>query len=111
MPKVKTESLQPGMVVSADVKNMDNMLLMPAGCELTEKHITVLSAWGVADIEVENSGAPEETADILQTLDPEVLHRITDALQAVFWEPVDSNPIQREVFELILRRKARQLLS
>ena len=107
MPKSKTESLQPGMVVAADVKNMDNMLLMPAGCELTEKHITVLNAWGIGEIQVEICEAQEEPTDVLRQLDPGLLRQLTSELQAIFWDPVDKHPLQQEVFNLALRRKAR----
>ena len=109
MPKVKTELLQPGMVVAADVKNMDNMLLMPAGCELTDKHIHILNAWGIAEIQVQACDGADESGDILQKLAPEVRQRLTAELEAIFWEPIDINPVQREIFELVLRRKARQL--
>jgi hypothetical protein len=111
MPKVKTQSLVAGMVIAADVKNMDNMLLMPAGCELTEKHITILNAWGIPEVQVESCDGQEEPADVLQQLAPELLNQLADELQAIFWEPIDRNPIQREVFDLVLRRKAKALLT
>ena len=111
MPKVKTESLQEGMVVTTDVKNMDNMLLIPAGCALTEKHINILNAWGIPEIQVQSSDNSEDSKDILQKLPPATLTKITRELHAVFWEPVDKNPIQREVFDLVLRRAARQALG
>jgi hypothetical protein len=69
MPRIKTESLQEGMVVSCDVKNIDNMLLIPAGCNLTERQINILQAWGVAEIDIQDSKALED-ADPLAKLAP-----------------------------------------
>ena len=52
MPRIKIDLIEEGMVVGSDVKNMDNMLLIPSGCALTERQIHILKAWGVDDIEV-----------------------------------------------------------
>lgn len=109
MPKAKLESLQPGMVVTVDVKNMDDMLLIPAGCTLTEKHINILQSWGIPEVQVETAGAAEDNSDPLQRLAPEVLEKITTELKEKYWHFDENNQVEVEVFNLILRRKAKQL--
>jgi hypothetical protein len=109
MPKVKIASVCEGMVVTADIKNMDNMLLIPAGCVVTEKHINILNAWGIAEVQVESGGAAEVSGDILEQLPPEVLEQIRRELTGIFWEAIDKNSLQAETFDLVLRRKARQI--
>ena len=111
MPNVKLESLQKGMVVAVEVRNLDNMLLIPAGCALSGRQIDVLSAWGIAEIQVEACGGSEDSTDLLQQLPPEKLAQLTRELQAAFWEPVDQSPVQQEVFNLVLRRRAKQALQ
>jgi hypothetical protein len=101
--------MREGMVVTADVKNMDNMLLIPAGCVLTEKHIDVLNAWGIAEVQVEAGVAAEESGDILQQISAETLEQIRKELSGIFWEPMNKGPVQAETFDLALRRKARQI--
>jgi hypothetical protein len=101
------ESLREGMQVTEEVKNMDNMLLIPAGCIVTERHINLLNAWGIAEIRVESLGETDEASDVLQRLPANVLAKLTDELKLIFLEPVDKHPIQAEVFNLVLRRKAR----
>jgi hypothetical protein len=108
MPKVKLEALTEGMTVTADVKNMDNMLWISAGCVLTARHINVLNAWGIAEVQVQAGEGCEESTDLLRRLTPAVLEKLTGQLQSLFWEPSDKNPVQAEVFGLALRRKARQ---
>lgn len=98
------------MVVARDVKNIDGMLLAPSGCELSERQINILQAWGVAEIEVE---AGEETArahDPLAQLPPEALARITAELRARYWKPDEFGPLPAEIFRLMLLRQARRLL-
>ena len=109
MPKVKLASVREGLVVTADVKNMDQMLLIPAGCTLTEKHISVLNAWGIAEIQIESGAAVDDPGDILQEVPPELLAQAREELTRLFWDPIDKTPVQAEVFALALRRKARQI--
>jgi hypothetical protein len=111
MPKIKAESLLQGMVVTADVKNMDNMLLLPAGCVITERHIDILNAWGIAEIQVEACEGAEDSSDVVQKLPPETLQKLTEELERIFWEPVDKDPVQTETFKLALQRKAMQMLG
>jgi hypothetical protein len=109
MPKVKIASVREGTVVTADVKNMDHMLLIPAGCVLTETHINVLNAWGIAEVQVESSGASEVAGDILDQLSAATLDQTHKELTGIFWDPIDKSPVHAETFELAFRRKAGQI--
>lgn len=105
MPRIKTESLQEGMVVSADVKNIDNMLLIPSGCTLTARQIGILQAWGVDNIEVQSAGGAV-TADLLETMPADALEKLTADVRASFWKADDSDPVFVELFKIILHRRA-----
>ena len=98
------------MVVARDVKNVDGMLLAPAGCQLTERQINILQAWGVAEVEVEAGEATANLQDPLAQLPPETLAKITADLRARFWKPDDFGPAPAEIFRLMLLRQARRLL-
>jgi hypothetical protein len=110
MPKVKIDALREGMVSAADVKNLDDMLLLPAGVELTERHINILRTWGVVEVAVEAAGVQEEPQDPLEQLSPEVAARLQAEVRRLFWEFDEANPVLNEVARLVLRRKARQAL-
>ena len=107
MPKIKTDQLKEGMVVKADVKNLDDMLLIPAGCEMTPKHIKILNAWGIGEVSVENPGPSEEEPDALAKLSPEAAAKLEAELKQRFWKFDTNDPIQKEVFRLALQRRAR----
>ena len=108
MPKLKIEQLQEGMVVAVDVRNMDDMLLLPAGCTLAEKHIGILEAWGVTDVEVVAADDLVDNSDPLSKLPPEEIARLTAETKALFWQLDATSPVQMEIFQLILRRTARR---
>ncbi len=109
MPKIKLDALQEGMVVAADVKNLDDMLLIPSGCELTARHIRILQTWGVPEVMVESGGEDKSHADPLSKLLPEAAARLTSETRAIFWKFDESNSAQKELLRLCILRKARQL--
>jgi hypothetical protein len=105
MPRIKTELLQEGMVVSCDVKNIDNMLLIPNGCKLTVRQIGILQAWGVTQIDVAALGEGGDT-DRLAKMPPEMVEKLSQEIRATFWKADDADPVFAELFKLLLRRRA-----
>jgi len=99
------------MKVASDVKNIDGMLMVPAGCELTERQINILQAWGVADVEVEMTAEKAQELDPLAQLSPETLAAITNALRARYWKPDEFGPVPAEIFHLMLLREAQRILN
>jgi hypothetical protein len=108
--RLKSEALQPGMVVARDVKNIDGMLLTPSGCALSERQINILQAWGVTEVEVEAGEELARAYDPLAQLPPETLAKLTADLRARFWKPDDFGPVPAEIFKLIQLRQARRIL-
>ena len=99
------------MVVARDVKNIDGMLLAPSGCELSERQINILQAWGVTEVEVEASEDQAKAHDPLAQLPPETLAKITAELRGRFWKPDEFGPVPAEIFRLMLLRQARRILT
>jgi hypothetical protein len=111
MIRVKSEALQPGMVVARDIKNIDGMLLAPLGCQLSERQINILQAWGVVEVEVEAGEEMAQAHDPLAQLPPETLAKITADLRARYWKPDEFGPVPAEIFKLMLLRQARRALQ
>lgn len=94
------------MILTADVKSMVGQLLISAGRQLTERHISVLKAWGVDAVEVNAAAAvavPRET-------DPSEVAQDTaarDSLRRLFRRQDFANPVVLELFEICASRKAR----
>jgi len=107
MPKLKLEQLKPGMIVAAAVKNLDDMLLAPAGCELTERHINILETWGIGEVDVQADEEAKGPVDPLSLLTPSRLKELKEEIRGVFWEVDFANPVQTEIYRLMLLRKAK----
>jgi hypothetical protein len=109
MPKIRTDALQEGMVTSADVKNMDDMLLIPSGCALTQKHIRILKTWGVHDVQVEPFGDAQDGENgAAAAVNPEEWARIEQELKSKFWEFNQDEPFYVELLRLVTQRKAKR---
>lgn len=106
--KVKLDDLQEGMKVAADVKNLDDMLLIPAGCELTARHIRILQTWGVAEVSIESGEEDTNVNDPLKRLPPEVLERLQGEVASSFQALDLAQPVQAELFRLLVLRRARR---
>jgi hypothetical protein len=111
MPKIKIDSIQEGMVVVSDVKNIDNMLLIAAGCTLSERQINILKAWGVSEVEVMASAEASEDTDSLTKLSSEEVEKLSAEVKQRFWRVDESNPVFTEIFILILQRRLRATRS
>jgi hypothetical protein len=107
MPRIKTEQLKEGMTVVTDVKNMDDMLLIPAGAKLTVRQIGMLQAWGVLEIDVKTSDGAGNT-DVVSKLPPETLAKLSADTRAIFWKPDDNDPVFAEIFKLLVQRRIKR---
>jgi len=104
MPKLKIEQVKEGMVVGSDVKNIDSMLLVPAGCTLTERQVNILNSWGVTEVDVVLAEGCED-ADPLAKCSAEELERVKTEIKARFWKVDETNPVFLEIFKLALQRR------
>ena len=93
------------MIVAADIKNMDDVLLVHAGCEISERYINIFQTWGISEIFVEatDDGSSDAPAEESITVTPELL----DEMKAHFWHLDDTNPVHQEILNLMARRRAR----
>ena len=92
------------MMVGSDVKNIDSMLLVPAGCTLTERQVNILNSWGVTEEDVVLAAGCDE-ADPLAKLSEEELAQLKAEIKARFWNADEQNPVFTEIFKLALQRR------
>ena len=100
------------MTVARDVKNIDGMLLAPSGCQLSERQINILQAWGVTGkggnrkAGEENRRRPRSAGQI--AAQERAGQNDVSTLRARFWKPDDFGPVPAEIFKFMLLRQARR---
>lgn len=94
------------MTLTADVTSLHGQLLIAAGRELTERHISVLKAWGVdsAAIRDNATGSPRE----VHPCDAARENAARSSLHELFHRQDLGNPVVIELFEVCAQRKARR---
>ena len=105
MAWVLVDQAKPGMALAAPVKDRMGRLLIPAGAELSERHVSALSAWGVEGIEIEADEAPEPEVEI----SPEVEAAARAELQVVFHHAGSDHPFIAALLDLAVERRAHAL--
>ena len=94
MPLVKIDDLQPGMVLAEELKTPDGRVLLPAGAELVENHITLMKRQGV------------EEARVRAMFTPEDMERAVKWVKNFFLYVNHEDPIMAKLFELAARKTA-----
>ena len=109
MITVPVQSLKPGRVLAADVKNAHGQLLIKKAMEVTEKHLRVLKSWGVVEVQVE--GDPSDTTDelVVEQFSPEILEQARTEVLARMRHNSIEHPAIDELVRLGVQRRARQL--
>jgi hypothetical protein len=102
---ITVEQAEVGMVLVADVTDQRGRLLIPAGKDLSERHVNALPMWGVTHIEVEGDG-PEGADETPETAEPWAIARAEEELEERFALANRSHPVVKELADICVRRRA-----
>jgi hypothetical protein len=108
MANIRVNKLQPGMTLSVDVKDSYGRVLLRGGASLTEKHITMLKAWGVAEISIRDEGEKENPPPA-PDVDPKRLARVEAEVRSMFRFADMTQPPVKELFDLCVSYQLKQL--
>ena len=101
--------LQTGWVLAEDVHDLNGRFLMGKDCELSDKHIRVLRAWGVNAVEVNGENISESDADA--AIPEALLNEVQAEQEARFMHADLDDAFTRELFILSTRYIAQRRLG
>lgn len=104
MSTLAVEFLEPGMVLARDVRGSNGMVLLGAGAELTERHIGIFRAWGIAEVEVKGAAQDAFNTEILTRLEVAQRQQIEQELDRLFQHNDPHDPVIEELRRICLRR-------
>ena len=105
MSTLAVEFLEPGMVLACDVRGSNGMVLLGTGAELTERHIGIFRAWGIAEVEIKGAAQDTCNTEMLAKLDVDQRQRIEQELDRLFQHNDPHDPIIEELRRICLRRE------
>ena len=73
MGMVPLEQLETGMVLASDVLDRNGRMLLGAGAELNQKHLTIFRTWGVAEADIAGIDYVSDDLPLPAEIDPAAL--------------------------------------
>jgi hypothetical protein len=98
------------MTLAADVKNKHGNIMIKQGMTLTEKHIMLLKAWGIAEADVEGFNRDQLHEEEMKTVSPEVIEVIEKEMSE-FFPPLEGNEIMSEIYRIAKKLKIKQVME
>ncbi len=95
MSCIAVNELEPGMVLSEDVLDVNTRLLLSKGQKIIPKHIRVLKIWGINEVNI--VGDAKDVIKIIPPSDPEKESRVKEAVDIVFRHLNHEHPILNEI--------------
>ena len=107
MAIVPIDNLSAGMLLKSDVCDRSGRMLMPAGGELTDRHLKIFRTWGVleADIEADDGLVETHQALINVDVDPVRLAAAEESVQRLFRLNDPEHPAIKELMRICIARK------
>lgn len=106
MAIINLDYIKPGMVLNSDVKDINGRLLMTTGTELTEKHLHILKAWGITEVDIKGMTDEDVEEIIKKDVDPFILEQAENELNKIFIYTDRTHPAIKEIFRFCAIRKA-----
>lgn len=106
MGKVAIDNIEAGMVLASDVHDRSGRVLLVAGAELTQKHLTIFRTWGVLEADIAGQGSSDEAVEpVPADADPVELTAAEHELVPLFIHTNREHPAIIELMRLAALRK------
>ncbi|MDD2501463.1 MAG: hypothetical protein PHN92_11695 [Geobacter sp.] len=105
MGLVALDNLEIGMVLASDVLDRNGRMLLGAGAELNQKHLTIFRTWGVAEADIAGIDYVDNEPPLPAEIDPATLAAAEEALLPHFRHSGTEHPALRELLRLAAIRR------
>lgn len=103
---ITIDDLAPGMMLKSNVCDRSGRLLLPAGNELTEKHLKIFRTWGVTEADIAGDDSGEAAKPVFgDDVDPAQLAEAEEAVARLFVHNDPEHPAIRELMRLCVQRR------
>ena len=107
MGSINIGDVRVDMILSKEVKNINGQLLMPKGMTIAEKHLGLLQAWGITEVEIEGVSKEDIASETAAKLDPQILAEAEAYMVDLFQNANREHPALQELFSQCVLRTAR----
>lgn len=107
MGTINIGDVQADMILAKDVANINGQLLVPKGIKISEKHLTLLQAWGIIEVEIEGVSREDIASQATAQIDPLILAETETLMADIFQHTNRDYPPVKELFDQCVLRTAR----
>lgn len=107
---MRVSELQPGMTLAQPVRDITGRLLVGGGTLMTERTISVLKTWGVAEVDIDGQVATPWAPDDVGDIPPDLLRKAQDITSRRLRNNDLNIPFIQDVFRNASLRLAERLL-
>jgi hypothetical protein len=107
MGTINIGDVQVEMVLAKDVTNINGQLLVPKGIKISEKHLTLLQAWGITEVEIEGVSREDVASQTAAQIDPQILAEAEACMVDIFQHANREHAAVKELFDQCVLRTAR----
>ena len=112
MKSLKIKSLREGMVTATEVKDRMGRTLLTSGQTITEQNLKTLKAWGVTDVNIEDSRKPKKVSpEVGERREVKASPAIVKEQDALFKYADLRHPAIAELYNVCLARKIQARLE
>ena len=105
MGMVALDNLEIGMVLASDVLDRNGRMLLGAGAELNQKHLTIFRTWGVTDVDIAGIDYADAEPPLPAEIDPQALEQAELSLIPLFAHCGTDHPALKELLRLAAIRR------
>lgn len=99
------DNLEIGMVLASDVLDRTGRMLLGAGAELNQKHLTIFRTWGVVEADIAGIDYANDESPLPPEVDPAALAAAEKELLPLFSYAGTEHPALRELLRLAAIRR------
>ena len=110
MPLYAIDDLEPGMVLSKDIKDRTGRTLLKADMALQEKHLKILKTWGISAVEIQGEDTQTDLAEIIAH-HPELQTQVQELSANLFLHVDKAHPFFSALIPAWEKFKLRELAS
>ncbi len=109
MARIVAHELEAGMVLAKDVRDRNGRFLLGKGVHLTSRHLKVIKAWGVVEVDVGGISKKDVDAKRTAQIDPEILEVADKLTRKRFIHTDLEHDAIRQLFHIAVLRKAQEI--
>jgi len=109
MSCISVENITQGMVLSGDIRDTNNRLLLSKDQKITHKQIRILKVWGVTAVHVVDEDGLKEKEELY--INPEVIEKVQDTVKKIFKNVDLDHPAMSEIFRLSVLHRSQNYKS